>query len=175
LRAFDGGQHPRDAIAAVKFLLTHRAPRVVSPEEAAWEAERALMTEAEIDAAIAKLEAEISELMTIGGEPQVTPGPDPDVASGTEAEREPSQSRDPLIAECLDVLKRIGDGLDPRASGKDRLRAAELREEYVAATSGRDPIREEIESWSMEELESFLDFAAEELESTTDQEERSCN
>jgi len=44
-----------------------------------------------------------------------------------------------------------------RATGRDRMRATELREQYLAATSPPDPLREEIESWSPEQLEEELE------------------
>jgi hypothetical protein len=147
-------------ILAVKHLLTHRAPRVTSPELERWEERVRAMSEAEIDAALLELEAGDNE-------PEATPGSDADVAADTEDEPEPSESPGTeVITRCLEILQRIADGFDPRASGRDRMRAAELREQYVASTNPRkleDAFRDEIMSWTDEEVarefESLLDEA----------------
>ena len=126
---------PSDVLAAVKHLLTHRPPRVKSPEEEAFEEELAAWSDAEI-------EEELRELEAADNERRATSGPDADVAADTEDEPGPSEAPgSEVITRCLEALKRIGDGFDSRASGRDRMRAAELRGQYLAATSPRDATR----------------------------------
>ena len=146
--AFDPSQPPSEVIAAVKFLLTHRAPPVISPELERWEEEVRAMSEEEIDAALRELEADDSE-------PRATPGRDANVAADTEDEPEASEAPGTeVIARCLAILQRIADGVDSRASGRDRMRAAELREQHLAA-SPRSAFLDEIESMTLEELREF--------------------
>ena len=156
--AFDASQYPSDVLAAVKHLLTHRPPRVKSPEQQAFEEEVATWSDADIEAELRGLEAADNEA-------RASSGPDADVAADTEDEPGPSEAPgSEVITRSLEVLKRIGDGFDSHASGRDRMRAAELREQYLAATSPGDAIRdafeEEIDSWTpqrlKEELESLL-------------------
>jgi hypothetical protein len=152
--AFDASQHPRDVIAAVRHLLTNRPPRVTSPEVERWQEEARAMSEAELDAKILELEA-------ADNEPQATPGPDTGVGSATKNELERSEALGTgVVTSCLEILQRIGDGLDPRASGRDRIRAAELREQHLAATNPRkleDALWDKIMSWTEEELDRELE------------------
>ncbi len=144
----DPSQPPSDAIAAGEFLLTHRTPRVISPELEGWEEEVRAMSEEEIDAALRELEADDSE-------PRATPGRDANVAADTEDEPEASEAPGTdVIARCLAILQRIGDGVDLRASGRDRMRAARLREQYLAVRP-RSAFLDEIESMTLEELREF--------------------
>ena len=77
------------------------------------------MSTEEIDAALRELEAADNEL-------QATPDPDAEVGADTEDEPEASEAPGTeVVARCLEVLQRIGDGFDPRASGRDRMHAAE--------------------------------------------------
>jgi hypothetical protein len=150
--ASDLSQQPSDVLAAARYLLTHRPPRVRSPELEQWEEELRGMSEAEIDAAI------VDELKAAAKQPRPTPRASAEVGDDREDEPERSEAPDTEeITRCLEILQRIGDGFDPRASGRDRMRAAELREQHLAATSRRDAIlEEEIELWVMEDLESLL-------------------
>jgi len=54
-------------------------------------------------------------------------------------------------AQPAEILRRIGDGVDPRATARGRMRAAELRERHQPATD-RGPFWEVIQSWTDEEL-----------------------
>ena len=147
---FDPSQHPSDVIMAAKHLFAHRPPRVVSPELEEWEEKLRATSDAEIDAALLELEA-------ADNEPPTSTRSDADAAADTENGPEPSEAPGAEVrTRCLEILRRIGDGVDSRASGRDRMRAAALREQYLAATSPGDAIRDEIESWTPEELESFL-------------------
>ena len=111
------------------------------------------MSEAEMDAALLELEAARNDRVTIQAPADET--------AETRSEPHPSAAlRADVTEKCLETLQRIAAGWDSRASGRDRMRAAELRDRHLA-TVGRDAIRDEIDSWSEEdfdlELESLLD------------------
>ena len=155
--AFDPSQPPSAVIAAVKFLLTHRAPRVISPELERWEEEVRAMSPEEIDAAIRELEAHDSEH-------RATAGPDADVAADTQDDPEASEAPSTeVIARCLAILQRIGDGVDSRASARDRMYAAELREQHLPA-SPRSALEDEIESMTPEEVRELYEDLVDEGE-----------
>jgi hypothetical protein len=140
--ALDPSQRPSDTIVAIEHLLTHTAPPPPEPPElVALEAEARAMSEGQIDAALAEFEA--SERAS---------HPDLDeAASPPPRNEEPSTNVDALTTTCLEILRRIGDGVDPRATARDRMRAAELREHHLPAPD-KDAYWEEIESWTHEEL-----------------------
>ena len=148
--AFDPSQPPSEVIAAVKFLLTHHAPRVISPELERWEEEVRAMSPEEIDAAIRELEAHDSEH-------RANAGPDADMAADTQDDPEASEAPGTeVIARCLAILQRIGDGVDSRASARDRMCAAELREQHLPA-SPRSALEDEIESMTPEEVRELYE------------------
>jgi hypothetical protein len=106
------------------------------------------MSEAEIDARLLVLDAAENERRATA----------PPGADDTDEEPEPSEAAGTdVITRSLEILQRIANGIDSRASGPDRMRAAELREQYLAATNPRDPLEEEIDSWSPEQLQDELD------------------
>jgi hypothetical protein len=139
--ALDPSRRPSDTIVAIQHLLTHAAPPPrEAPELVAVEAEVRAMSEEEIVAALAELESDLET------------HPDLDDAAGPPpSHEEPSPNVDALTTTCLEILRRIGDGVDPRATARDRMRAAELREHHLPAPD-KGPYWEEIESWTSEEL-----------------------
>ena len=163
--ALDPSQGPSRVIAAVQHLLTRPAPRATCPKQARWEEKVRGMSDPEIDALLLRIDAAnkmsepelaalLLELDADDNELRTTPRPDSDMAADTENEPEPSEAPGTdTITRCLEILQRIGDGFDSRATGPDRMRAAALREQHLAATSPRDPLRDLIESWTPEELE----------------------
>jgi hypothetical protein len=136
--AFDPSERASDAIAAIQYLLTHPAPPPPNPPESA-------MSEEEIDAALAELEAELETHRDLD-----------EAASPPPRNDEPSTNVDALTTACLEILRRIADGVDPRATARDRMRAAELREHYLPAPD-KGAYWEEIDSWPNEELKQELE------------------
>jgi hypothetical protein len=140
--ALDPSQRPSDTILAIEHLLTHAAPPPPEPPElVAFNAKLSGMSEEQMDAALAKLEASERESHPDLGQ----------AASRPPRNEEPSTNVDALTRTCLEILRRIGDGVDPRATARDRMRAAELREHHLPAPD-KGPYWEEIESWTNEEL-----------------------
>jgi hypothetical protein len=144
--AFDPSQSPGDAITAVEYLLTHRAP----PAE---EQEDVRLSDEEVEAITRELVAKVRERKARG---EIEPE-----AIAHTAEQPPADARETeTTRRCLEVLQRIGDGCDPRASARDRMRAAELRDRYVAPANADPPwlqeMMEEWNSWTEEQRDRDL-------------------
>jgi hypothetical protein len=143
--AFDPSQRPGDAIMAIEHLLTHTAPPPrKSREELEFQAKVGAMSLEEIEAILEEHDA--SQLETER---------DLDPAACAPGNDEPSTDVEALRAGCLEILQRIGDGVDPRATPRDRMRAAELRERHLPLANV-DPFSELMESWTDDELEREL-------------------
>ena len=145
--AFDTSQRPADVIGAVEYLLTHRPPPLIEEQD------DEPMSDEEIEAITRELIARVRERKARGEiEPEAT---------ADTADQPPVDARQTEITvRCLEVLQRIGDGCDPRASARDRMHAAELRDHYVVPANADPPwmqeTMEEWDSWTEERRDQEL-------------------
>ena len=133
--AFDASQPPSDVLAAVKHLLNHRPPPLIEEQD------DEPMSDEEIEAITRELIARVRERKARGEiEPEAT---------ADTADQPPVDARQTeMTVRCLEVLQRIGDGCDPRASARDRMHAAELRDHYVVPANADPPwMQETMEEW----------------------------
>jgi hypothetical protein len=149
--AFDPGERPGDVITAIRHLLTRPAPPPKkSTEELAYEAKVRAMNEEEVNAELAEVEAALAEIRASD------PATHRDLDQAHVITNEPSAHGEALKTRCLEILRRIGDGVDTRATARDRMSAAELRERYLSHTD-RDPLSEEVDSWDEAQLDREME------------------
>jgi hypothetical protein len=145
--AFDPSQSPGNAITALEYLLTHRPPSLIE------ERDDEPMSDEEVEEITRELVAKVRERKARG-----------EIESDATAEpidQPPVDTREAeMTLRCLEVLQRIGDGCDPRASARDRMRAAELRDRFVAPANADPPwlqeMMEEWNSWTEEQRDRDL-------------------